>query len=329
MNNDNRNNNNDRSTSLTEEQVEALNSRTKYMKECTYLTNKNGGACFRLPKNIRPADAAVTEVSVRVLMCVAISSLLKCPEARSNKQRVFVVGDTMDIVLPPDVDTGTYNERVWVVVARAGLEEKKYELWKRNLQDVLSCVRVSEDTWRRCPVRYRGAVKRDAHKSVSVLIPCLCVSVTPNQKMWMEEEKMCYAAKQQRSVPTTIPTEVMDSSRRGIKEEQQQQQQQQQQYDDEGFTRIYIPPLFSPQPPPPPPPPLPLSTMTPQMGIFMQQQQQPQPQPQPQPVCNYQDNKFCTYYPTTVPLGGTPVLVPFLGDCSQACLANTWTGYLL
>ena len=143
------------------------------------------GACLKVQKNT--IFVQTSEVIVLyVLRGTAEKSLCKCKEGSKNTERVFVEGDTVDIVWPAiNNNSGNvkFPKSVWVVVTKQ--KNGKKRMWLQALdrvQDKLKDVKIIQMS---VNVIGTGAVKEGKGSTKSVR--CVCVCLDGTRRLWIEE----------------------------------------------------------------------------------------------------------------------------------------------
>lgn len=144
----------------------------------------NPGACYRVPEE-RPFVHSNTLVQMTFIRGVARCSLRKCCDGSRNTERIFVKGDTVDIVWPFAEDPSNDKEdarSVWVMVTKEG---KTKRLWQRELNYVLERLNGWERVTEYANVTKTGVLRKK--RGLSQDVSCVCVGIGCTQELWIEE----------------------------------------------------------------------------------------------------------------------------------------------
>ena len=174
------------------------------------------GACFKVQKSSTFAQTG-EGITMHVLHGTAVKSLCKCKEGSKNTERVFIVGDTVDIVWPATSSSSSSSsdsnarlpENVWIVVTK--LKDEKKRMWLQSLDKVLGKLKDVKVMCMFVDVIGTGAVKEG--KGSTKDVSCVCVCLDGTRKLWIEKgtfpsQSTLYSINPNKTVypPTTTTT---------------------------------------------------------------------------------------------------------------------------
>lgn len=145
----------------------------------------NKGATHRVPEYKFPApDDEVMEINI--IHCVAKESLIKCKGNTKNTERVFVIGDPVDVIYASLEDFNKApNVEAWLLVTKHRENGTKKKLWLRSLELVRNRLEVVEVKPITLKVIEHGLVRE--RRGTLPEIKCSSVVIDGGFTVWIEE----------------------------------------------------------------------------------------------------------------------------------------------
>lgn len=171
-------------SSMSDEE-QTLGKRKYGVRTPFIFRDPNKDATHRVPEYKFPApDDEVMDINI--IHCVAKESLIKCKGVTKNTERVFVIGDSVDVIYAsleefnraPDV-------YAWLLVTKQRETGTKKKLWLRSLELVRSKLEIVDVKTVTLKVMEHGLVRE--RRGTLPEIKCSSVVVDGGFTVWIEE----------------------------------------------------------------------------------------------------------------------------------------------
>ena len=143
------------------------------------------GACYRVPKNCVNFDGGGCYICLHLIRCIAVKSLMKCITKKHNRERVFVKGDIVDILVFPDQKLETIIGDVWIIVNKS--KRNAVMSWKRNYDDIKEYLKSMEVIVKSFPIVGIGKIYSNSrHKPTDLMIDSYSVQLDKGRRIYVD-----------------------------------------------------------------------------------------------------------------------------------------------
>ena len=144
---------------------------------------KEEGACYRVPKDCEDFEGGY--VYLQLIRCIAVKSLMKCITKKHNRERVFIKGDIVDILVFPGQELETIIGDVWIIVNKS--KRDAIMSWKRNYDDIKEYLNTLEVIEKPFPIVGTGKIyKTSRHRPTDNMINSYSVQLDEKRRIYVD-----------------------------------------------------------------------------------------------------------------------------------------------